>query len=178
MPWTRPWPWSKVVEAHHASTACTRSSEGEQQRTRFTLIDCVTTFLTLPDVQRGATSPRSAPAMVDRRGSRSAVAKPLASPYAYRLLSDSICRTLVGAVSTTSPPCGVTVRESPARRIGQTSFNRTEVVMGQPSRRPVTRVEVRGEIPTSARASARSCPSSLRVNIRGLPGDRYKDKKV
>ena len=34
--------------------------------------------------------------------------------------------------------------------------------MGQPSRRPVTRVEVRGEIPTSARASAHILPAALR----------------
>src|SRR5262245_22732354 len=94
-----------------------RASAGEQQRTRFTLMDCVTTCMMLPDVQRGATSPRSAPAMVARRGSRSAVAKPPAYPYAYRLLSDSICRALVGAVPTTSPPCGVTVRQSPGCRI-------------------------------------------------------------
>ena len=54
------------------------------------------------------------------------------------------------------------VRESPARRIGQTSFNKTEIVMGQPPRRPVTRGAVRGEIPTSARASAHVLPAALR----------------
>ena len=55
-----------------------------------------------------------------------------------------------------------TIKKSPARHIGQTSFNRSEVVMGQTTRRPLTRVEVCGEIPTSARASAHILPAAVR----------------
>src|SRR5215831_8414202 len=53
-------------------------------------------------------------------------------------------------------------RKPPARHIGQTGLQRTEVLMGQTTRRPLTRGEVRGEIPTSARASAHVLPAALR----------------
>jgi len=99
--------------------------------------------------------------------------KPLSASWRTLPQSDRVCRTdfaqFCWGCQGPQPAC----RETPDRRIGQTSVSRTEVLMGQTTRRPLTRCDIKTRYMSApTRAETRrlcSCRAPALSSLRNSP---------